>query len=458
MSSSRTLTETGTGSSADPTTTATPASEVNVSTVDEADAPQASGMPHDCVSNTDRSIDRGARSRRELGIDVARGLALLGMMVVHILPAATRTGEITTPWLLSVGKASALFAVVAGVGIAFSTGRTRPPYGRRWYAAVAALLVRAALICALGLWLGGVVGQAAYVILPYYALLFVLAIPFLRMPVRWLVVAAVAAGFAMPTVSFFARAGMPWEGEPLNLTFASVIAGPAASLNELLFTGSYPVLPWLTYVLVGLAVGRTRLSMRGVAAAIAGIGIALALFTRLVSWYLLSVIGGQAELAETSRGTISLQSFTDILVFGSSGTVPADSAWWLAVLAPHTATTPDLFFTIGIALGVLGLAIMLSRVIGPLLWPLAAAGSMPLTLYATHLLLLALPVMPRDAGVNFAVQAAVLVAFALLWRNWFARGPLEELVWRATDLVRRRVLKQRTPSKELGDSAQPLQA
>lgn len=453
MSASQTLPGTRTETSTQAAPVGTPVAPVPVAPSGVAASGAASAMAHDCDRNTDALIERGARSKREIGIDVARGMALIGMMIVHILPAATEDGSLSTPWLLSVGKASALFAVVAGVGIAFTTGRTRTPSGRKWYAAVASLLVRAALILAVGLWLGGIVGSRAYVILPYYAALFVLVIPFLRLPVKWLIVAAAIAGFAMPTLSYFLRSGAPWDSGAGSLNFTDLLTSPGATLDQLLLTGAYPALPWLAYVLVGLAIGRTRLSLRGVAAGIAAIGIAVALFARLASWYLLDIVGGRSDLADSALDSLSLQTYTDLLEFGSAGTFPTDSPWWLAVLAPHTATTPDLFFTIGIALAVLGVVIMLSRVIGPLLWPFAAAGSMPLSLYATHLIMLR--VLPLEDEAHFAVQAVVLFTFALLWRNWFARGPLEAVFAWVTKPISRMILGTAAP-KPTGVDAGPL--
>lgn len=411
----------------------------------EAPEPAArwSSIPHDCEDDTVRSAKAASRDGREIGIDVARALALLGMMVVHILPANDANGDITTAWYLAVGKSSALFAVLAGVGIALTTGRTRPPTGRRWWAAVSAILVRALLIGAIGLALGSVVSaEIANVILPYYALLFVLAVPFLRLKVGWLLAVAGLIAVAMPLVSHLARAGTPWV-EPTNLTFVAALERPVETLSVLALTGAYPALPWLAYVCVGLAVGRTRLSMRGVAAGIALCGIVIALLARLGSWYLLGPLGGRRSLAEVATSSMSFQEYTELPMFGADGTLPADSLWWLAVLSPHTATPPDLLFTIGIALAVLGVAIMLGRVGAPLLAPLAVAGSMPLTLYATHLLLLVAPWMPQDSGLHFAVQVAVLLALALGWRRRFARGPLEQLVWWATDRTRRLVMRQR---------------
>ena len=69
-----------------------------------------------------------AGSGRLYGIDAARGLALLGMMATHLLPTFESTAELAPTWvgLTFSGRASALFAVLAGVGLALSTGSTGP--------------------------------------------------------------------------------------------------------------------------------------------------------------------------------------------------------------------------------------------------------------------------------------------------------------------------------------------
>ncbi|MUN64653.1 DUF1624 domain-containing protein, partial [Kocuria sediminis] len=54
-----------------------------------------------------------------VGVDAARGLALIGLIAVHILPEETETtGEPTWSYLLFAGDSAALFALLAGVGLA----------------------------------------------------------------------------------------------------------------------------------------------------------------------------------------------------------------------------------------------------------------------------------------------------------------------------------------------------
>jgi uncharacterized membrane protein YeiB len=364
------------------------------------------------------------------GIDAARGLALLGMMVVHLLPATGADDNLTLPWALSVGKASALFAVVAGVGIAMTTGRPERLVGRRYAAASASLAVRAVTIGALGLLLGFVVpSENALVILPYYAVLFLLAIPLVRLERRTLVALTLGIIVLVPLASHVwrsTRGGM--SGELTNPTLWTVLTQPGDVLTTLLVTGAYPALAWTAYICAGLAIGRSALALRSSAAAVMVLGVVVAGAASAGSWFLLEHAGGRAALDTAAAATSSVNSELNLLAAGSEGTLPTDTAWWLATDVPHSSTPFDLLFTIGIAMAVLGAMILLCRAAGGLMRPLTAVGSMPLTMYTTHLLLLVQPWMPEEPLVAFVIQLVALTTLALVWSAYFRRGPLEHIV------------------------------
>src|SRR6478752_3602935 len=140
---------------------------------------------------------------RVVGVDVARALALLGMMATHMLPGIEGT-QVAWPQQVAGGRASALFAVLAGVSVALVSGRTTPLHGRARYAASVRLVVRAVLIGALGLLLG-LVPSGIAVILAFYAVLFLLGLPFLGL--RAPALAALAALWALvgPVLSMLVR-------------------------------------------------------------------------------------------------------------------------------------------------------------------------------------------------------------------------------------------------------------
>ena len=133
---------------------------------------------------------RAGRTRLA-GVDAARGLAVLGMVAVHVLPGETDDGGVALSEAVAGGRSSAAFAVLAGVGVALATRGT--DRGRQRVR----LVLRALLIGALGLWLGGLDTQVA-VILAYYAVFFLLLLPFLGWPPRRLLLTAGGRGAGRP--------------------------------------------------------------------------------------------------------------------------------------------------------------------------------------------------------------------------------------------------------------------
>ena len=192
-----------------------------------------SSLPHACepapsgdVSGTTSSTEPALRpSARLVGIDAARGIALFGMMAVHNIDAVDDDGNVSLAWTLAAGKSAALFALLAGVGVAFATGRRQRPTARTWPGYAAALLVRALIIGGVGLLLGAVVpADDAAVILPYYALLFVFAIPLLTLSSRALIALAATIAVVMPVLSHWLRSGTEVRSTVPNLTFGDLAA------------------------------------------------------------------------------------------------------------------------------------------------------------------------------------------------------------------------------------------
>jgi uncharacterized membrane protein YeiB len=123
------------------------------------------------------------------------------------------------------------------------------------------------------------------------------------------------------------------------------------------------------------------------------------------------------------------------------GTTPTGTWWWLAVATPHTATPFDLAATIGSALAVIGLCLLLLP--RPRLWatPLVALGGMSLSAYCLHVVLLG-TVLPREPYA-FVSHAVVLMLGAVLWRALVGQGPLEFLTQQISRRVSRLVVPPR---------------
>ncbi|MEF3121270.1 hypothetical protein [Kocuria flava] len=106
---------------------------------------------------------------------------------------------------------------------------------------------------------------------------------------------------------------------------------------------------------------------------------------------------------------------------------------------PHTNTPFALLVSLGVAVAVLGGFLLLARAAGTVLTPLAAAGSMTLTLYTAHLLFLVTGLQDLAPGLAFWGQVVVLGLFALAWQHARGQGPLETVVARVSKLVAHRV-------------------
>lgn len=374
---------------------------------------------------------------RLLGVDAARALALFGMMSVHITPSLTVSGDVSTAYELASGRASALFAVLAGVGLALASGGVNPPRGRALGAVAAGTVARALVLLLVGLTLGTFDSGVA-VILAYYAVLFVVAVPFLGLRPSVLLPLGIVWLIGTPVLSQALRLQVD-RGVPNNPTLES-LADPGGLLLDITLTGYYPVLQWTAYMLIGLGIGRLRLSAPRMGWWLLAAGTAVAVGARVVSWFLLERAGGMAALISAGAGDhpIANRQLETALETGFFGVTPTTSWWWLAVAAPHSGTTFDLAYTTGVAVAVLGVMLLLGRVLGRGLWPLAAVGSMTLTLYSLHVILLA-TLIPRETPDALLIHILVAVAIAVPWRTFIGRGPLEYLAAGVSTLARESV-------------------
>lgn len=372
------------------------------------------------------------RRARLLGVDAARGLALAGMMLVHVTPGTPDDEPVPLADVLASGRASALFAVLAGVGLALTSGGAAPFTGRRLAAARRSVAARAAVVAAIGLTVGGIPTPAA-VILAYYGFLFLVAVPVLGWGPRRLAAAAAVSVVAAPVVSHLVRRAFP-RGPGANLSWADLLLAPGDLARTLLVDGYYPVLTWTAYLFLGLAVGRLPLGSAAVAARVAVTGAVLAVTGLAVGALTLALAGGAATLG-TSTGETA-DAVRHRLATSSYGTSPTRSWWWLGTDGRHSGTGPDLLHTGGTALLALGLLLLLCGAAARRPWlrrplaPLVAVGSTTLTLYTVHVVLLgAVADTPgvRDLppGAQFVGHLAVALAVAAVVGAPRRRGPLE---------------------------------
>ncbi|SNS62264.1 Uncharacterized membrane protein YeiB [Geodermatophilus saharensis] len=344
--------------------------------------------------------EAGSRGRLR-GVDLARGIAVLGMFAAHL----GDTGELgwdPATWRAVVdGRSSILFATLAGVSVALLSGGRTPASGAELARARTRVLVRAAWVFAVG----GVLellDTFVAIVLGVYAVLFVLALPFLRWsPARLLSAAAVVALVGPPLALAVGRYATE-RGEEGN------------AFAFLLFTGYYPAAVWLAFVLAGLAVGRLDLGAARVRAGLLAGGTAAAV---------LGYAGGLLSTRALAPGQ-RLAGIED--GFG----VPGD--WdpaWLAGAQPHSATTFEVVGSGGVAVAVIGLCLVLADLLPRLTWPLASVGALALSVYTAQIVAIAvLDVGYGQSWGQWARFSLTAVLLASVWRWQLGRGPLERLL------------------------------
>lgn len=426
---------------------------------------------------SERRDQPSERTSRLVGVDVARFVALFGMLNIHFgVPFAS--GSVAA-WFaqMSSGRATALFTFLAGVSMAMMSGRRTPLPGVALGRARVRIAVRAVLLLVLGIALAKATEATGFlltVIIPFYGAYFLLSLPFLGMGALGLAVAALVVALVGPQLSFVLRT---WIAEDTSLaafvqSVNSIDLGHLIAelgVFDLLLTDFYPAASYMALVLAGLAVGRMDLRSKAVRLRMAVVGVLLALAVYNLSDLLLWMVGGKGRaLAE--------------------GTVPVEHPEELLASTSHSGTTFELLGALGVALAVLAVCLELADRAGHWLTPAAKAGAMALSLYAVHALVMSwqivvggwplsgvpdelaklasmgagaaaipdLPAFPPDgrqpegfvALVNTFMPEVFLIAslvFATSWLRFFRRGPLESVLtesvqWIVEQLPRLRAL------------------
>ena len=310
-------------------------------------------------------------SQRRTDVDVVRFLALVSMYVAHVAPVPGPAHVLELSEYLTMPLFALLVGVGAQLGVRSAAADTR---GRRWWWS---MVVRAAVLVALGLALDRV-GAQVVIVLVHLGVLLVVAGPLARLPLVAVVAVAVAA----------------------------LVAGQTTEMAPFVWAdGPYRLLPMVLYAAVGVLLSRWWLSGARARSVVLPLAVGGGL-----------LVLAAAMLAAEQLGRLDLVPY--------SGTAQE--------------TVLDTLLAAGV-LGVgLAAARLLSRIaVGRrLVSVLAAAGAMTLTLYALQILWLAYdvrvlhPGQLDDSWVNLAVLLGGSLVLAVLWpavvrpAPW-RTGPLE---------------------------------
>ncbi|WP_084109154.1 DUF418 domain-containing protein [Knoellia aerolata] len=329
---------------------------------------------------------------RLAAVDAARGVALIGMMMIN-LGTVRSDGWFNKVWTLPFGRASILFVVLAGVGMSLFQA-SRQHHSGRW-----PVLLWRALIFLLGGLALQVLTPAVSVILPTYGVLFLGALLWRRLSDRALAAVTLLMLLVGPVIVLADQ--IPGEHKTRMPTLGET---PSTILHSLFLSGAYPLLVWVVPFLAGMWLGRQNLRDR-------------TLQRRMV------ILGAAAAVVAFVTGQMSA------MILGAR----ADSGWGrLLTGAAHGQMPLWLVSSIGSATFIIGGALYFWPKISRWALPLAHVGQLAFTLYVIHFFVIAAMggrIESRVVGVPVTIGLVLsFTAFATLWVRRWGVGPLERIL------------------------------
>lgn len=335
---------------------------------------------------------------RLVALDIARFLALLGIMVNHV-------------WLLTDSPLAialqdyhaVLFVLLSGIVFVYS-GEARGTKKTK-------NIVRAIACIVLGLALGA--GNPAIdIILVNYGLIFLLGIWIVpRLSTRVLACVATLWIVLSPLVSFGIRSVTVDDAHLSNIGFNTIFSEPWMVLVKPLVYSHYPVLQWFSIFLIGALIGRGLLSrdeprQRKFLLRLGWIGLPVAFLVKSVTMFL------PFDVWNVKDGNVETSNSLNLL----------DSS-------AYSGTTLGMVSAIAVALTVICIVTDLSRIAG--VNYLGQFGIAMMSVYTLHVLVYTLlPVdMIKDHQMLFwLANVAMIVVMTLVWNRFghqWGRGPLE---------------------------------
>ena len=348
-----------------------------------------------------------------MGFDFARALALFGMVIVNFKLAmnADKGNEVLLRFThLFEGRASALFVILAGIGIAFLTkkariaGTTEEIKKARW-----SLVKRAILLIIVGL---------AYTpiweadILHFYGFYFIIAAFLFTVRTPKLLLLAMGFVLAFPLLWMFFDYEHGWDLANLSYSGFWTIDG---MIRHIAFNGFHPIFPWCGFLIFGLWLARLDLTNAKVQRELFLWSLGILIVTE-IGFYMLRLWAGDGASIGMTKDEIDFLLSTSIIPPLPQYMLSAGSSAVIVLLVCLKVSS----------------AVPTSKLIE---W-ISKTGQMTLTLYVAHVIVgmgtLEAIGLLYNQSIGFSFFAAVIfsitsIVFSVLWLNHFKTGPLEAI-------------------------------
>ncbi len=347
-------------------------------------------------------------SKRIIGIDLARGIALLGMVIVNfnLVFHDNLVDQLKPSFVLFLqGKAAATFVVLAGIGLALmsKSKKDQPKYIQL------KIIKRGAFLFIFGLLLT-LIWEAD--ILHFYGIYLALIAILFKTSNTFKLISAIMITASYPILFILFDYTKGWDFEKLHyLEFWRV----EVFFLNLFFNGFHPVLPWIAFVFIGFWFGNKNLTNNAfLKSTIITSGIVLTLST-IINTY-----------KEPLVKSISTYNVEFIIMLLDNSPMPPMPSYMLT--------------GISVALLTISSCILIGYKFphSILIKTICASGKMALTLYVTHIIIgmgiieslpTSLFTFPFMIAYSFGFYILSML-FSYLWLKFFKQGPLEYIMRR----------------------------
>ena len=192
-----------------------------------------------------------------MGFDFARAIAIFGMVIVNFkIAMSAEKGNQVLLWFsgLFEGRASALFVVLAGIGLTFLTSKARLSGDR--------VLIRKSQFSVVKRGLLLVVIGLAYTpiweadILHFYGFYFLIGAVVLTLSNRKLLSVGMSFILLFPIMMLIFDYEKGWNWDKLTYQNLWSVDG---MIRHIFFNGFHPVIPWCAFLILGMWLGRLDL-------------------------------------------------------------------------------------------------------------------------------------------------------------------------------------------------------
>ena len=347
---------------------------------------------------------------RIIGIDIARALAVIGMIIVNFKIVL---GENGLSWVKSFasafdGKAAATFVVLAGVGLALMTNSVlRNNDSQKLQTARIRIAKRALFLFIVGL---------SYIviwpadILHFYGIYMLVILLLLTSKQKTILISAISLILLYPLLMIIWNYETGWDFDNLNYLDFWTFNG---FFKNLLFNGFHPVIPWTSFMLFGFWFGKQDLNSDR--------------FIKKAFW-----ISSFAFVAIIILSHLSIS-------FLSAGNEQTASELSVIIGTNPMPPLPIYMFNgIAISISILSACILIGKRFptNKILLALNKTGQLALTFYVAHVIIgmeIIEAINPEKMGnypIEFSVSYALVfsllcVLFATFWLKRRENGPVE---------------------------------